>query len=162
MSEEVKSAPQPRALAWIRSPQDFWGGVALVAFSVFAVWAAGDLSGMHGFAFGPGTAPRLFAMLLGVFGAVVALLGLIFEGPRVEAYRIRGPFFVVASTLFFAATIRPLGLVMASFISIVICAAAAADVRWRESVIWAAVLTLFCSLLFPYALGLPLQLWPRF
>jgi putative tricarboxylic transport membrane protein len=147
---------------FVRNPQDFWGGLVLLAFSVFAIWAADDLSGMRGFAFGPGTAPRLFAMLLGVAGAVVALLGVFLDGPRVEAYRIRGPLFVVASTLFFAATVRPFGLVIASFISILICAAAAEDVRWRESLLWAVILTVFCSLLFPYALGLPLQLWPRF
>ena len=35
-------------------------------------------------------------------------------------------------------------------------------IRWIETIIWAAVLTLFCSLLFPYGLNLPLQLWPRF
>jgi putative tricarboxylic transport membrane protein len=43
----------------------------------------------------------------------------------------------------------------------VICAAAADDIKWRETVIWAAVLTAFCAFLFPYGLNLPFQLWPR-
>jgi putative tricarboxylic transport membrane protein len=70
--------------------------------------------------------------------------------------------FILGAILAFAATIRPLGLVIASFSCIVICAAAAEDVKWRETVIWAALLTTFCAFLFPYGLNLPFQLWPRF
>jgi hypothetical protein len=74
----------------------------------------------------------------------------------------RGPLYVVAGTLVFAGTIRPLGLVLASFISIVVCAAATVEVRWRETILWAAGLTIFCALLFVYALNLPFSFWPRF
>ena len=49
-----------------------------------------------------------------------------------------------------------------SSVDVVICAAATDDVKWRETVIWAAVLTAFCAFLFPYGLNLPFQLWPRF
>ena len=46
---------------WIRGPQDFIGGLALVAVALFALWASSDLQGMRGFSFGAGTAPRMFA-----------------------------------------------------------------------------------------------------
>ena len=59
----------------VRNHQDFWGGVGLVAFALFSLWAGSDLPGMRGFAFGPGTAPRLFALLLAATGAGVALDG---------------------------------------------------------------------------------------
>ena len=49
---------------WIRGPQDFVGGLALMAVALFALWASSDLQGMHGFSFGAGTAPRMFAVLL--------------------------------------------------------------------------------------------------
>jgi putative tricarboxylic transport membrane protein len=52
--------------------------------------------------------------------------------------------------------------VIASFATMIICAAAAEDVKWRESLIVAIVITAFCSVLFPYGLNLPFQLWPRF
>jgi putative tricarboxylic transport membrane protein len=162
MPEKLSSSPDAHTRWRIRNRQDFFGGLALVAFALFALWASSDLSSMRGFAFGPGTAPRLFAVLLGIAGVVVALIGVFTDGPGIERFRIRGPLFVISATLFFAATVRSLGLVIASFFSILICAAAADDVRWGESVIWAIILTTFCSLLFSYALGLPLQLWPRF
>src|SRR6266702_2154214 len=158
---EVKSsAAAPPWRRMIRNPQDFVGGLALVAFALFAIWASRDLPGMRGIAFGPGTAPRMFAVLLVVLGAAVAIKGLISVGPEIERYAVRGPIFITASILTFAAAIRPLGLVIATFVTILVSAAATPDVRWRESVIVAVFLTLFCALLFPYALNLPMQLWP--
>ena len=55
-----------------------------------------------------------------------------------------------------------LGLVTASFACMTICAAAAEDVKWRETIVIAALVTAFCAVLFPYGLNLPFQLWPRF
>jgi putative tricarboxylic transport membrane protein len=145
----------------IRNPKDFWGGLALVGLAAFALWASRDLPGMHGFAFGPGTAPRLFAGMLAVLGAGVAIVGFLTDGPRLERYYIRGPLFITVALITFAVMIRPVGLVVTSFVTIVIAAAGTNEVRWIETIIWAAVLTIFCSLLFPYGLNLPFQLWPR-
>jgi putative tricarboxylic transport membrane protein len=154
------------AVAWgflkITNPQDFYGGMALVLLALVAFVASNDLPGMRGFAFGPGTAPRLFAFALGVLSAAVAIMGLLTRGPVIGQYKVRGVLFITCSILIFAATIRPLGLVIASFSCIVLCAAAAEDIKWRETIVWAAVLTTFVSVLFPWGLNLPFQLWPRF
>jgi putative tricarboxylic transport membrane protein len=149
-------------LVHVKNPQDVYGGLALILLSLVAFVASNDLPGMRGFAFGPGTAPRLFAGTLGVLALGVVVGGLITAGPHITGYKIRGVVFIIGSILAFAATIRPLGLVIASFATMVICAAAAEDVRWRETLIVAIVVTTFCSILFPYGLALPFQLWPRF
>jgi putative tricarboxylic transport membrane protein len=146
----------------VMNQQDFYGGMALVLLSLVAFVASNDLPGMRGFAFGPGTAPRLFAFSLAILSLVVVVTGLLTKGPEITPYKMRGVIFITGAILAFAATIRPLGLVIASFSCIMICAAAAEDVRWRETVVWAVVLTVFCSFLFPYGLNLPFQLWPRF
>ena len=215
MSDGIQ-APSGRTGGFrIRNQQDFYGGLVLIAIAAFALWASRDLPGMRGFAFGPGTAPRLFAGILGVLGVAVAAVGLVTDGPQIERVAVRGtalgamliaifalvstyaapltaalglrqyetvlaaivvllvtialargadrgPLFVVAGTLVFAGTIRPLGLVLASFISIVVSAAATVEVRWRETILWAAGLTIFCSLMFVYLLNLPFNFWPRF
>jgi putative tricarboxylic transport membrane protein len=162
MAEGVEpQAESPRATGLIRNPQDFYGGLVLILFAGFALWASSDLTGIRGFQFGPGTAPRMFASLLGIMGFIIMLIGFFTDGPVLQRYAVRGPFFVIAAVLFFAASIRPLGLVITSFTTIMIAAAASDEVRWKESIIWAAALTLFCSLLFKQALGLPLQFWPE-
>ena len=48
----------------VKNQQDFYGGMALILLSLIAFVASNDLPGMRGFAFGPGTAPRLFAFTL--------------------------------------------------------------------------------------------------
>ena len=117
-----------------------------------------ELLGDLGLGFATALSP--FNLLYCFIGVVVT--GLLTSGPDISEYKIRGVFFITGAILCFAATIRPLGLVIASFATMIICAAAAEDVKWRESVIVAVVITAFCSVLFPYGLNLPFQLWPRF
>ncbi len=145
-----------------RAPRDFFGGLALIGLGLLALWASSELSGMHGFAFGPGTAPRLFAGLLMVLAAGVAVTGVLMEGPEVERYAFRGPVLVVLAIVFFAVTIRPLGLILAAYTTFIIAISASREVRWIEALIAAAAMTAFCVLLFSYLLQLPFQLKPAF
>ena len=209
MSDGVQASPEPsHGGLKVRNPRDFWGGFALILFGLFALWASRDLPGMHGFAFGPGTAPRMFAIILMGLGAAVMLVGYLTDGPALERYEIvaptlislsymfvvsgqgttpkvvaavlalagivlaviglmgprrhlvRGPLCISISIIIFAVTVRPLGLVIASYLSVVAVSAATTEVRWLETLIWSAVLTAFCVFLFPIALNLPFQLWP--
>jgi len=146
----------------VRSPQDFYGGLALVALALFALWSSGDLQGMHGFSFGPGTAPRLFAGILLAFGVVIAAMGFLVKGKPLERYAVRGPFWITISIIVFAVTVRPLGLIPATFASFMISGAGSPETRWIETTIAGVVMTVFSVLLFVYLLALPFQLWPRF
>jgi putative tricarboxylic transport membrane protein len=209
MSEEVHaSSGTPQRGLKISNPRDFYGGLALVLLGLVALWASRDLPGMHGFAFGPGTAPRMFAFILVALGMAIMAVGYFTEGAALERYEIlaptliilsymfaastrttaigivaaallvagiilavvgmmgprralvRGPLFITLSIIVFAVTVRPLGLVLGSYLSIVAAAAATPEARWIETLLWGAVLTAFCVLLFVFGLNLPFQLWP--
>ena len=146
----------------IRSAQDYVGGVILMALALFALWASSDLQGMRGFSFGAGTAPRMFGVLMLALGAGIALVGLVTEGPGLSHYAWRGPLFVSAAILFFALAIRPLGVIVTAFASFMIAALGTHETRWIEAVIVGACLTAGCAILFPYILGLPMPMLPRF
>jgi putative tricarboxylic transport membrane protein len=146
----------------VHNAQDYYGGLALIGMALFAFWAGADLPGLRGFSFGPGTAPRLFAGMLLVFGFVITAIGVFTVGQHLERYAVRGPVFVTAAILFFSVAIRPLGLVVSSFAAFLIAAIGSSETRWVEAVIAAAALTAFCAFLFPYVLNLPFQMWPRF
>jgi putative tricarboxylic transport membrane protein len=162
MAEDVKPSQKGPGIGFsVRGPRDFWGGIVLIALAILAIWASRDLPGQRGFAFGPGTAPRLFAGMLAFIGAAVAVGGLFVEGPAIEKYKIRGPLLVIIAILLFAALIRPFGLVVASYVVFIVSIMGSTEMRWIESVIAAAVMTLFCVLLFVYLLNLPFQLWPQ-
>ena len=87
MSETPSHVPVKYVMwKWIRGPQDFVGGLAMVAIALFALWASSDLQGMHGFSFGAGTAPRMFAVLLLGLGIAITVVGLVAEvGSTVSA-----------------------------------------------------------------------------
>ncbi|CAN5141785.1 hypothetical protein BH11PSE4_BH11PSE4_29770 [soil metagenome] len=163
MSETPSHVPGKSVMpSWVRGPQDFIGGLALIGVALFALWASSDLQGMHGFSFGAGTVPRMFAVLLLGLGAAISVMGLLYDGPHLATYAWRGPLFVTLAIVSFAITIRPLGLVISAFLSFMISALGTPETRWRETIIVGICLTAFCSFLFPYALGLPLQLLPQF
>lgn len=145
---------------WIRGPQDFVGGLVLMAVAAFALWAAADLGGMQGFRFGAGTVPRLLAVLLLGLGAAITATGIFSEGEPLAKLHWRGPLFVGLSILSFAIAIRPLGLVVAAFSSFLIAALGTPDTRWGETIVVGIVLTAACCGLFVYGLALPFTLWP--
>jgi len=146
----------------VPGPRDFYGGLVLLMLPTLALIASAELPGQRGFAFGPGTAPRLFSLVLAALSAAVAVGGVFAEGPPIEKYKIRGPLLVIIGILAFAAMIRPLGLFPATFLAFMISILGSTEMRWVESLIGAAAMTIFCWLLFVVLLNLPFQLWPRF
>jgi putative tricarboxylic transport membrane protein len=179
MSEEAKRPHKGGGLTFkVRGPREFYGGLALIALAIIALWSSGDLPGMHGFAFGPGTAPRIFATLLAGLGALVALGGLLADGPPIERFAVRGPAWVILGILVFAFMIRGVnsvlpfvnihiqtpafGLIPSTFLAFIISIQGTTEMKWIESLIAAVAMTAFCVVLFVYVLQLPFQLWPYF
>jgi len=177
MSGEAKPSPKGSGFQFkVRGPRDFYGGLVLIGLAIIAILASGDLPGQHGFAFGPGTAPRMFATLLAIVGALVALGGLFFDGPKIEPFAFRGPSYVMVGILAFAGMIRgidlrtigipviipSLGLVVSTFAAFMVSIMGSSEFRWSESLIAATAMTAFCVGLFVYLLQLPFQLWPAF
>src|SRR5215471_8581807 len=92
MSDGVHASPgTPHRGLKIVNPRDFYGGLGLVLLGLLALWASRDLPGIQGFAFGPGTAPRMFALILIALGAAVMAVGYYSEGAALERYEILAP-----------------------------------------------------------------------
>ena len=176
MDGGTKSSTGGGFLLKIRGPRDFFGGLALIVVAAIALWASSSLPGQQGFAFGPGTAPRIFAGLLMAVGVVITVMGLVVKGPPLESFALRGPAYVLVGLLVFAATVRGIhvdvasipivipafGMVPATFLAFMISIFGSTEFRWVESLIAAVAMTAFCVGLFVYLLQLPFQLWPMF
>lgn len=145
----------------VRAPQDYYGGLVLVMLAVLAIIASADLPGQRGFAFGPGTAPRLFAGTLAALGIAVAVVGVTTPGPAIERYKLHGPLWVLFAISLFAAIIRPYGLIVAGYLAFLISIFGSTEMRWAESNVAASFMTIFCVVLFTWLLNLPFQLWPQ-
>ena len=118
-----------------------------------------NLPGQHGFAFGPGTAPRMFATLLAIVGALVALTGLFTDGPPIGHFAVRGPAYVrggdppvrrhdprrsICTSSAFLFAIPPLGLVLSTFVAFMVSIMGSSEMRWVESLLAAVAMTAFC------------------
>jgi putative tricarboxylic transport membrane protein len=118
----------------------------------------------------------MFAILLAIMGGVIAIGGLLMDGPKIERFAVKGPSYVVAAILLFACMIRGVsleyvglpisipgfGLVISTFVAFMVSIMGSSEMRWIESLLAAVGMTIFCVLLFVYLLALPFQLWPSF
>ena len=153
---ETTSARSPAM--WMR--QDFVAGLVVIAVAVFAFWQAADLPiGTLG-GMGPGMLPKSLAVLFGLLGALLVLDAFVETSVPLEPWSIRGPVLVALAIVAFGLTVRPLGLVVAGPVAIVIAAFASDEVRWIETIVVGVLMTAVCVGLFKFALGLPIPLAP--
>lgn len=98
--------------------------------------------------------PRSLAVILGICGIILLVNSFLRDGPRLEAWSLRGPGLVFASILLFSFTIRSFGLTVASMLALVVSGFATSEARPREVVIFAIAITLSCVIIFRYILGM--------
>lgn len=106
---------------------------------------------------GPGYFPAIVAGLLALVGLTIIGRAMLVEGARLERVKLRPLLLIVAATLVFAFALKPLGLVPAIFILVLVSSAASAQFSLARCLPLAAGLALACDLLFVRFLGLPLQ-----
>jgi hypothetical protein len=162
----------------LKSPQDFAAGLFLLAFAALAFFGAFDLKFGQMRGIGPGLMPKITALILGVFGLVLVAQSFFTRGSRLDAWGIRGLFFVLGAVLLFAMTIRgvdlgkdvnlpyignkipPFGLLVSGPLAVIFSSFADKSTRWGEVLLFAVVITAFCIGLFKFALRLPIPLAP--
>lgn len=135
----------------------------MILIGIVALYLVKDLPASSRVGFASGTAPRIFAYCLIGLGIAVTVIGFLNQGPKIEAFGIRGPVAILGSVVFFALAIRDLGLAVTGIPMVLMATAAAKErYRWVEAIIFAIGITGFCALLFPIILGQPIPLWPSF
>jgi hypothetical protein len=134
--------------------------VFLVALGAMAFALASPLSVGTAAAMGPGYVPRGLAILIMIYGLVLAFRALFTGAVPFPGVEIRPLLLILGSVALFAVLLPVAGLALTSF-ALVLCAGYAAyDVRQRENAISALILAAFGVVLFVVALGLPIPVWP--
>ena len=132
----------------------------LLALAGFALWHSSELPLGTLRHFGPGMLPRILAVLVALCGAVIMFDAWRRDGERLERISLRGVVFVLGAAVAFGLSVRPLGLLVAGPLALLLCTGAAPDARWGQSLVFAALLTAFCLGLFRFALGQPIPVAP--
>jgi putative tricarboxylic transport membrane protein len=144
----------------IKSPIDLAGGIFLVTLGALGYFGAfglpfGTLSGI-----GSGLLPKVMALLVAVFGVLLLVQSLLVAGSGLDQWAVRGIVFVLGAVLVFAMTVRPLGLLVAGPLAVIVSALADKDTRPVEVIIFSVVMTLITGLLFKELLNLPIPFDP--
>lgn len=146
----------------IRNPTDFWTGLLFGGFGLFAaIYAAMSYKLGTAVRMGPGYFPTWVGGLVALLGLVVMLRSLTLEGPALPRMRLRPVIFVLGGSLAFGYLLKPLGMVAATIVLVIVSAAGGHEFRWREVLLLAVGLAAFAVGVFVYGLGLPFPLWPR-
>ena len=139
-----------------RNPKDFWTGIIYISFGLASVLIARDYGMGAALKMGPAYFPTILGGLLVGIGVIAVIRSFIVPGAPVGAFAFKGLALVGFSVLLFGLIVRGAGLAVALPLLVVISALASARFRWRPTLIMAAVLTVFCVLVFLKGLGIPL------
>lgn len=132
------------------------GALFILAGLFFAAQSLGMEIGTA-FRMGPGYFPLVLACLLVVLGLVILIQAFRTGGEPIGAIAWRGMVFILVAPVFFGVTVRGLGFVPSIFLTALIAAFASSRMTVPLALAVAAVLALFATLVFSYALGLPFQ-----
>jgi hypothetical protein len=146
----------------IASPRDFWSGILFGGAGLFvSIYAATHYQLGNALRMGPGYFPTWIGGLVALLGFALALSALRVKGPAIPPIHWRPILLISVASIGYGYLLKPLGLVLATVLAVIVSAAGGHEFRWRESVILAVVLAVFSIGVFVYALGLPFPLWPE-
>ncbi len=146
----------------LKSSSDLGAGILLVVIPLAFLMAGKNLE--HGtlFNMGPGQFPRYVAVLALLIGMVLIGKGIMAENVALPRLAFRPLACVLASVAFFGFAIDTLGLPLTAIFTVVLASLAAPKLKWRHIAMLSVGMSIFVSLVFVKALGLPIPLWPQF
>ena len=106
---------------------------------------------------GPGYAPLVLSVVLTILGALILVGAWTSAGGEVGPLAWRGMAFILPAPILFGLAVRPLGFVPAVFLASLIACGASPRMRPVPALILAVTVTVFATLVFSYALGLPFR-----
>lgn len=134
-------------------------GVIFVAFGAyFAINALGMELGTP-FRMGPGFFPLFLSAVLILFGVVIAVQSMRFEGEPIGRFALRGMVFILPAPVLFALTLKGLGFVPSIFLTTLLASFASTRMTALVAVLLSLAMTAFATAVFIYGLGLPFTLF---
>lgn len=160
---DIQNTPPPEA-----PPEDddsgrteLLAGVMFVAIGALALFIGHDYPMGTALDMGPGYIPRIVAIALIGMGAIGVVRGFIRYGGEWPTIPIRSLLWIAGAIIAFSWLIGRAGLFLTAIVVVLMACMAAPQIRWREIPFIVLALAVFSTLLFGYALRLPLPVWPQ-
>lgn len=142
-----------------RDAHDIFGGLALAALGLFAFFYAqsyefGELNRM-----GPGYFPVALGVILAALGLLIAIPAFFREGSPIHV-EWKTFVLVLVSLVVFALTLKVLGLLLATALSVLIASLADREIRWKGRIFLATGIAAVTYVVFSLGLSMVLPIWP--
>ena len=140
--------------------RDILGGLLMVgvglsvAFFAYENYDPGTLNRM-----GPGFFPIGLGCLLALFGFFIALPAFFRTGTAIH-FELRTLVLVTTSILIFAALMKTMGIMVATFLAVMTSSLADREISWKNRVLVALGVSTIVWVVFIYGLRMVLPTWP--
>ena len=144
----------------LRFGTDFLAGLLLAGIGGIGVWLGSGYALGTSVRMGPGFFPLLVSGALVTFGLAASLKALAVDEPIDRVWPLRPLVLVLAGVAAFALAVRPLGLVAATVLLVVVSALGGRGSRPLETVLLAMAMAAFGAIVFVRGLGIGARVWP--
>jgi len=142
-----------------RNNRDFWAGVYFILVGAAAMIISRDYPMGSALRMGPGYFPTVLGGIVVVFGIYVLIKGVINNEKIVGNWSIRALLVLPAATWLFGVMMEEVGFIPALFVLMYTSSLAGREFKFLEVTIMAVLMTVICTGLFIYGLGLPYPLF---
>jgi hypothetical protein len=141
-----------------RNNRDFFGGLFYIVLGSLGWWIARDYPFGSALRMGPGYFPTVLSWMMIAFGVAILLMGVKNNIKITGNWSIRALIVLPIATAVFGWMMEETGFLPAMLVLIPLSAASGREFKWVEIILLTIGLTILCTGLFIYGLGLPYPL----
>jgi hypothetical protein len=150
----MKTKGEGGTLFAVKSPQDLFSALAVLAVSGVVLWGLSRITTTRFAAISPTLFPKICAYALVIGGIMLLVRAFMYEGPKVEPFELRGTALVTLAVILFGFLTPVVGYIVAGFVTVVLGGLGSKEARIKELVLVGAGLCALCFILFTLLLGL--------
>ena len=138
--------------------RDFFGGLLYIVTGAIGWWIAQDYPFGSALRMGPGYFPTVLSWMMMAFGVAIMMMGVKNNIKIPGNWSIRALIVLPIATAVFGWMMEETGFIPAMLVLVPLSAAAGREFKLVEIILLTIGLTILCTLLFIYGLGLPYPL----
>jgi hypothetical protein len=148
----------------IHRPKDFYAGLMFLLFGAAAMYLSAAYKIGTAAKMGPGYFPFALGILLSALGAAIMAHSILWARGTQKGivFQLKPPLLVLSSVVLFGLLLRPMGLVLATVLLVVVSSMASHEFRLRDALLSAFALAGVVLAVFVYALDFQVPVWPAF
>jgi len=141
-----------------RNNRDFFAGLLYIVVGALGMWIARDYPFGSALRMGPGYFPSVLGGMMIAFGIAVMAMGVKNNEKMKGGWSFRALIVLPLATVAFGYLMEEVGFIPAMLVLIPFAAVAGREFKWGEVALLTIGLTILCTAMFIYGLGLPYPL----